>query len=417
MRKLVASFIIGIAVACFSSVANAQGDWVYVTVDFEQFADDIGENSAWGGRVNDIDYIHPFDSSCPGFDDYQDLGWVAGPYGTYMPSCLYTVDGVTFTHAGIGDTGFDGMGFWWGTGLSTATEGYNTSYYQDGGWFTNEMAALTGSGNDGSQVYGVVYGESSVGLPYNDDMLPYITFEPDVELVSMAMSITSYTWFSITYGDWLATSGGEMYVVIHGIDADGGYVGTVRQTLAGFDDDGNYFVLSDWTTVDLSSLVGATELRFAFESDVAVYGSWLDYPVYFAFDDITYRYWDENAIPVTPATLDIDGDEEINDRDVDLLLLYTGGISSSNPVWNTLLRRSEGTRTTGEDVITYLTQNISIFDLDGDEEVNDRDVDLLLLYTGGISSDNPVWNTLLRRSEGTRKTGAAVIAYIESLLP
>ena len=287
MRKFVSSFILGIAAACFSIPIPTHADIVTVIVDFEQFAEQIGSNNAWGGRAGDSNFEN-IPSHIP-----QTLA-PTHPWG--YPGTQYTIDGVTFSHYGG-----SAYSFWTGTGLSTRTD--NTDM-----WFTNEMASITGSGNNGSLTYGVMFGDSTRFLSYDDPMLPVIAFMPGVELVSMAITNTAYTWGSITYGDWLAEAGGLMDLLIYGVN-DAGLVGTITQTLAGYDDLGQYFVLSDWATVDLSSLTGATELRFAFDSDVSMYGLWLDYPVYFSFDDITYRYWDETASSAVPepATLAVLG--------------------------------------------------------------------------------------------------------------
>ena len=273
----------GIAFACFSSTAQANDGWTTVTVGFEQYAEQIGTNSGWGGWVDGT--LRDIPDTIP-----QTPTPTAHPWG--YPGTQYTVDGVTFSHYGGSE-----YSFWAGSGLSTVTD--NTEM-----WFTNDMASITGSGNNGSLTYGVIFGEMERFLSYDDPALPVIAFMPGVELVSMAITNTAYTWGSITYGDWLAEPGGLMDLLIYGVN-DTGLVGTLTQTLAGYDDLGQYFVLSDWATVDLSSLTGSTELRFAFASDIAQHATWLDYPVYFAFDDITYRYWDEttsSAVP-EPATL------------------------------------------------------------------------------------------------------------------
>ena len=289
MKRFLCAFILGIAAACFSSAVYA--DTVTVTVGFEHLFADIGENSAWGGRVNGIDYIKPF----PDSPEFEKVGDAPGPYGTVLSGTRYTVNGVTFSHAGSSDAG-GGMGFWFGTGLSTQT---NT----EDRWFTNEMASANGSGNKGSSVYGVVYGDSTVGLPYNDPMLPVMMFMPGVELVSIALSSTAYATDSMTYGDQFAQAGGWMNLLIYGIDANGELVGTVTQS---YDE-----MLHDWITVDLSGLIGAESLSFAWESDdVLDMGpgmTWLNYPVYFAFDDIVYRYDDGNSSVPEPATLAILG--------------------------------------------------------------------------------------------------------------
>jgi hypothetical protein len=278
--------VLGLVIGGFYSTASAE--MVTVTVGFEQFADQIGPNSAWGGRTGDWNIAEfPKNFRTPTGNEH--------PWG--YPEYQYKVDGVTFFH--YGGTEYS---YWTGTGISTRIDPSEM-------WFTNEMAAMPGSGNNGSSVYGVIYGESTVGMGWDHPMLPVMMFTPGVELVSMAITNTGYTWGSISNGDWIAEQGGVFNLLIYGVDVNGLYVGTVTQGLSGYDDDGKYFVLSDWLTVDLSSLVGATELRFEFETEGVdlTYGTWHDYPVYFAFDDIVYRYDDGTSSTPEPATLAVLG--------------------------------------------------------------------------------------------------------------
>jgi len=123
-------------------------------------------------------------------------------------------------------------------------------------------------------------------------------------------------------------------------------------------------------------------------------------------------------IPIQ-ASLDLDGDGVVDERDANLLLLYTFGFHEGNSGWaNNLLRSSTGTRNTGAQVLEYLNTNKTTFDLDGDGVVDERDANLLLLYTFGFHEGNSGWaNNLLRSSTGTRNTGSQVLAYITSVLP
>ena len=402
MKHFVFALILGMAMVCFSSNIHAQ-QWVTVTVDFEQFVDgtslyQIGEDSAWGGRTGGS--INSFPA---GFGTY--LGNVIGPYGETVSQTEFAVNGVTFYYNGASTA-------WFGTGLSARY----TSTPAD---FTNEMASITGSGYDGSSAYGIIYADSTVNLDWNSPMLPVIKFQPGVELESMMVTNTAYVVNSMTNGDGFATPGGYLDLIIYGIDAHGGCIGYVTQSLGTKDG-----VLLDWVEVDLSPLSGATELRFAFDSDDILDYSWLEpdwvwynYPVYVAIDDIKYSYLDDEP-PPEPATLDIDGDGKVNDRDANLLLLYVYGFHDNNPGWaNNLLAGSQGTRATEKDVLDYLNENLSIFDLDGDGKVNDRDANLLLLYVYGFHESNPGWaNNLLSGAPGTRSE-VEVVTYIESHLP
>ena len=276
MRKLVASFILGIAMACFSPPLHA--GLVTVTVDFEEFADLVGTNNAWGVFFpNNVGQKEDAESS----------------FGDPGVKTAFTSGGVTFYNYNYMDTvsGWN-YPYWNGAGLSTRTDMTDTSHL-------NDMASVTGTANSGS-VYGIMYGTSEIGLSSDDSLLPVIMFQPGVELVSMAVSNTLYSDFSMRYGDDFVEPGGWMNLLIHGFDGEGNYVDTITQRLAWFDGE-DYQTLNYWETVDLSSLVGASELRFAFDGS---YNDWgLVYPAYFAFDDIVYRYdSDASAVP-EPASI------------------------------------------------------------------------------------------------------------------
>ena len=427
MRKFIASFVIGIAIACLSSTAHAQGDWVPVVVDFEEFADSLEADAIANGSQNGWAWNGTSDRFYSGVFPIGMLAqtgreMILPLYWAIYPENTFESQGVTFSWGG-----FDGqaMNFWCGTGLSTVTD---TTFYG----YMNEMTTLAGSGNNGSQTYAVTYGDCGNDL-LGDRLgyaIPWISLPSGAILDSVAINNTTYTAQGLGVGldgsgGWSLPSPpvsgpGEAFGInIYGV-ANGSTIGFVRVELAGWGDNGA-FVLTDWKTVDLSSLTGADELWISFystiEGDNSPWGLWN--PVYFAYDDFTYSIWDPNAVPVTPATLDIDDDGVVNDRDASLLLHYVFGNHVSNPDWaNTLLRFSHGNRKTGAAVLDYLDENLDIFDLDYDGAIDDRDATLLLHYAFGNHVGNPDWaNTLLRFSRGDRKTGAAVLDYIESLLP
>ena len=427
MRKFVASFVLGMAIACFSSTAYAQGDWVKVVVDFEEYADALNADAvkngstsgwAWNGTTDRF-YSGLFPSGMlteTGKDMYLPTYWLTLPENTFESK------GLTFNYGG-----WDGqaMNFWCGTGLSTVTD---TVFYG----YMNEMTTVAGSGNNGSQTYAVSYGDCGNDL-YGDlygYAIPWISLPTGAILDSIAITNTTYTAEGLGVG--LDGSGGyslpsppvsgpgEAFGInIYGV-ANGNVIGMVRVELAGWRDD-EAFVLMDWATFDLSSLTGSEELWISFystiEGDNSPWGLWN--PVYFAYDDLTYSYWDPNATVPDSATLDLDGDGVVNDRDATLLLYYAFGNHVNNPDWaKTLLRFSGGNRNTGDKVLDYLNQNLSLFDLDDDGVVDDRDATLLLHYAFGNHVNNPDWaKTLLRFSNGSRNTSAKVLAHIERHLP
>lgn len=273
-----------LSVMCLAAPYSLQAKIVTVTIDFEEFADLIGPNSAWcsgeAGRPNSKDFPTDFGTSTT----------VTGPYGTPVRQTSFVSQGVTFFMNR--DMSY---GSWTGTGLST----YNS--------YLNEMASMTGSGNGGSSVYGVIYGDSADGLPYDSALLPRIILPDGGDIVSMAITNTVYTAYTMGNIDpnGFAKPGGYMDLYIYGVDPLGELVGKVVQSLGS-----DYDILTDWTTVDLSGLAGASELRFAFASDDILNHSgysWLNYPVYFAFDDIVYQYDDgiDETVTPEPASLAI----------------------------------------------------------------------------------------------------------------
>ena len=300
MRKFAASFVLGIAIVCFSNTATAQqGAWVDVTVDFEEFAGAMGANNAWGARngtgTGGWPSVNPMPTDNPALVVTPVRGdWDTTPWG--YDGNQFTVNGATFTNYNPGST------YWTGTALSTMTDNTNK-----GGNFSHDAASITGGGYNNSSVYGVVYGDSEIITDWTSSLLTTISFAEVANregfgLVSMMVTNTAAGYYSLLLGDGFADpiGNGEFGLNIYGVNASG-YVGMLTQSLVGLD---------DWAMVDLSTLVGATELRFGFYgTDTSTWGPWLNHPTYFAFDDIVYRYWDPNATSATPepATLAILG--------------------------------------------------------------------------------------------------------------
>ena len=277
MRNVMCSFILGIAAVCFSTSLHA--DVVTVTVNFEEYADQIGKDNSWGD-------LFP--------DNVGRKEGAVSSYGDPGNKTTFTSGGVTFYNYNYTDTvsGWN-YSYWSGAGLSTRTDTTTANYL-------NDMASATGTANSGS-VYGIMYGVSEMNLSYNDPSLPVIMFQPGVELVSMSISNTLYSDFSMRYGDGFVEEGGWMNLLIYGVDANGELKETVTQRLAWHDGE-DYQTLNYWETIyfeeyDFSDVVS---LRFAFDG---TYNDWgLVYPTYFAFDDIVYRYNGPSAVP-EPASI------------------------------------------------------------------------------------------------------------------
>ena len=277
MRKLISPLLLGIAVLCFSGTLHAET----YTIDFEDYLVHLGgTGNSWSVNF-------------PG--DVGEKSGATGPYGDPEVRTAFTVRHLTlYNYAGSSW----GMDYWRGMGLSTMTNTSNTTYL-------NDMTSVTGTANSGS-VYGIICGDGTRNLAYNDSLLPVIMFQPGVEIVSMAISTTVYSDFVMRYGDGFAEPGGWMNLLIYGINAEGQLVDTFTQPLAWYE--GNtYRTLNHWETISFEGyFADVVELRFAFDSNE--YSSWgLNYPAYFAFDDIVYRYNDGTSAVPEPATLAVFG--------------------------------------------------------------------------------------------------------------
>jgi hypothetical protein len=307
MKRIVILCILCAGLFGLSVTANVLAQTVEtVTVDFEEFADEINDDGedhdsaygwSWNG-TNDRYYSGLFPS---GFltptGNFIDLP----AYGFWLDEYSYqSIDAEGNLKAEFYWGGWDGqaMNLWCGTGLSTVT---NAAYYG----FMNEMASVTGSGNGGSETYAVAYGDCWNDLDYEDSYAIRISLPSGAVVKSIAITNTVYTKKSLSDGldgaDGVSVpapnithAGEEFGINIYGINADGESVGSLQVTLGDWHNNAPR-VLTTWKTVDLSSLVNATELRFSFYTTIV--GDDSDWgfftPAYFAFDDLVYEIEDE----------------------------------------------------------------------------------------------------------------------------
>lgn len=171
---------------------------------------------------------------------------------------------------------------WSGWSVSNVTD--NTT-----AGFTNQYSAFTGGGDRGSETY-------AVSNAFPGGFVPTISLSDEqLGFDSIEVTNSTYAALSMRDGDMFAKQfGGEsgddpdfFLLTISGADADGNSVGTIDFYLADFRFDDNQldYIVDEWTTVDVSSLVGATELSFALSSsDVGQFG--MNTPAYFAVDNI-----------------------------------------------------------------------------------------------------------------------------------
>lgn len=163
--------------------------------------------------------------------------------------------------------------------------------------FTNQFAAyhLPGGGGDGSANYGVAfnYNYSSTTVV---DAFGKITLQSGTRPQSIRLTNTTYTALSMLNGDSFSKKFGGptgndadyLLLVIQGRDAGNAITGTVPFYLADYRFANNSldYLISQWTTVDLSSLPGSTT-ALTFEltsSDVGSFG--INTPTYFALDNL-----------------------------------------------------------------------------------------------------------------------------------
>lgn len=212
------------------------------------------------------------------------------------------------------DNGSDQRGGFRSGSVSFANE-YSAQFGSWSGWayanvtdtvtagFTNQFAAYAGGGAEGSETFAVAggYGVSppTIELPETFDGA---SFE------SIAITNTTYAASSMLQGDAFAKQfGGEtgedpdfFLLTIEGFGVDGDSVGLIDFYLADyrFEDHTLDYVIDEWTSVDLSSLVDATSLQFRLSSsDVGNFG--MNTPAYFAIDQLVVNRSDVAAPSMT----------------------------------------------------------------------------------------------------------------------
>jgi len=172
--------------------------------------------------------------------------------------------------------------FWLGWSYSNQTDVTTSG-------FVNQYSAynLPNGGGDGSANYGVAFnsqlGDAYVRLP--DGTMPAFT----------RVTNTTYAALSMRDGDMFAKKFGgpdgsdpDFFVLtIYGFDGNSDVTGKVKLFLADytFQDPNLNFIVSSWTSVDLTPLGKASRLAFELtSSDVGPFG--MNTPAYFAIDNL-----------------------------------------------------------------------------------------------------------------------------------
>ena len=185
----------------------------------------------------------------------------------------------TFTDFGGGFTA------WQGWSYSNVTDQTTNS-------FTNQYAAYNppgGGGAGGSPNYAVAFafnpGDATIDLPAGT--MPASVEITNTTWAALVMLTGDPNGFAKQFGGPSGNDPDFFRLTITGLDDTDAAVGAVEFYLADyrFTDNSQDFVIDQWTTVDLTSLAGATKLSFGLESsDTGPFG--MNTPAYFALDNL-----------------------------------------------------------------------------------------------------------------------------------
>lgn len=188
------------------------------------------------------------------------------------------------------------------SGAATFAHYYSNAYGSWSGWtYSNETDTVTTGYENQFSVYntGGASQSSNFALAYVSSYEPeptQITFAAPVQVGSVALTNSTYAALSMAQGDAFAKKFGGatgndadyLYVSIIGKAFDGSTTGHVDVYLADFrfGDNSQDYILSQWLTVDLSSLGAVSALQFEmYSSDVGAHG--INTPTYFALDNLS----------------------------------------------------------------------------------------------------------------------------------
>lgn len=188
----------------------------------------------------------------------------------------------TFTSGSAAFNNYHGMDTTWGYSYwgnfaySNRTDTTSTG-------MAGQYSAIAG-GADSGQNYGIVYVAS-----------PVITFANTTRVDSIAVTNNNYAYYSMLNGDSFAKKfGGDsgndadwFLLTITGKNISGNVTGTVNFYLADyrFTNNGQDYIINNWTDVDLTSLGTIKSLQFALSSSDNSSG-YMNTPAYFAIDNV-----------------------------------------------------------------------------------------------------------------------------------
>jgi hypothetical protein len=271
---------------CITNNAFAQTPTQTVVVDFEGtyplegYSSRPNTNTYWA-------FGFPPNDACNNIDEGVDL------WGDDIYIVTYSSKNTTFQISyGVyenEDENYIGS-FWSGIGLSTKSSQTGSSWYDDGNgnYDGDDLLSVTDSGYNNSLTYGVVFGSALPQSSYCDENVPSIKLPENALLQSIKIANTQWT------SEYLEAAANNIYLdlIIYGIgkNACGKDVVKASKTVRLSD-------LADWEQISFcAQWADVTELRFVFDSnDANEYG--LLPPVYFAFDDLTFKLPIEQELP------------------------------------------------------------------------------------------------------------------------
>ncbi|MFG0268278.1 MAG: DUF4465 domain-containing protein [Rhodopirellula sp. JB055] len=197
---------------------------------------------------------------------------------------------------------------------------YNEQYGSWSGWAASNVTDVTTPGYSNQYAaYSNLGGDPSGGGDSSETFLigagsggsaPSVSLPStmrDARFASISLTNSTYAALSMQQGDAFAKQfGGEtgddpdfFLLTIVGLDSTGETVGTIDFYLADYRFENNSldYIVDEWTTIDLTSLDGASQLRFDLSSsDVGDYG--MTTPAYFAADNLVL-----DQVPAAPTSM------------------------------------------------------------------------------------------------------------------
>ncbi len=162
--------------------------------------------------------------------------------------------------------------------------------------YTYQYGAYSGAGVGGSGNYGVAFCSD----PAFGGVLPKITIPNGMQVQSALFTNTTYDALAMLNGDGFANKFGPsdwFDLTITGADAGNNVVGTVNFFLAQ-----NGSIVTNWQSVNLSSLAAATTLQFSLSSsDNGSFG--MNTPALFAMDNLTLVPKTTTTVSANPSSV------------------------------------------------------------------------------------------------------------------